>query len=363
MNKDSAAYTISVDQINKTQWEELLHEFADATIYQSWSYGAVRWGQKNLSHIVLKQKDEIIGAAQLRIIKIPLLNVGIAYVTWGPLWRRRNRNTNIVIFRHVIKALKEEYVIKQGLLLRIRPNIFIENGGDFISILNQAGFKRNEHAPPYRTLILDLSATEIDIRKAFDQKWRNQLNCSEKNNLIILEGTSDDLYQKFLILQKEMYDRKKYMTGIDYNEFRNIQKDLPEQLKMIILICEYEGKALTATIGSMIGETGIYLLGATGNDGMKMKGAYLLQWHFIEMMKKRGCKLYDLGGIDPDGNPGVYHFKSGISHQVSCHIGQFEVSPGKLSKLIVDNAEELKSLRIKLNKHLHCEITMNLGKR
>lgn len=362
MDKDLAAYTVSVDQINKTQWEELLHEFADATLYQSWSYGAIRWGQANLSHIVIKNGDEIIAAAQLRIIKIPLINIGIAYLPWGPMWRTRKRQANINVFKIIITALKEEYVIKQGLFLRIHPNEMEENSDAIISFLNNTGFQKKKSIKPYRTIILDLSPTMPEIRKSFDQKWRNQLNRAEKNNLIITEGNSDELYRIFLDLQKEMHDRKKYIAGIDYNEFRNIQKDLPEQLKMIILICEYEGKALTATIGSLIGDTGIYLLGATGNGGMKMKGAYLLQWHFIKIMKERGCKQYDLGGVDPDENPGVYHFKSGISHQESCHIGQFEISPGKLSKLIVDYAERLKSLRTKRNKHLHHEIIKNVGR-
>jgi lipid II:glycine glycyltransferase (peptidoglycan interpeptide bridge formation enzyme) len=119
---------------------------------------------------------------------------------------------------------------------------------------------------------------------------------------------------------------------------------------MIILICEYEGKALTATVGSLIGDTGIYMLGATGNEGMKMKGAYLLQWRLIEMMKESGYKHYDLGGIDPDDNPGVYHFKSGISRREAHHIGQFEISPSKSSSLIVAGVEGLRNLWLKFNR-------------
>jgi lipid II:glycine glycyltransferase (peptidoglycan interpeptide bridge formation enzyme) len=336
MDKDSADCTVSVDQISKIEWEQLLLEFDDATIYQTWSYGDVRWGQENLSHIVIKHKDEIIAAAQLRIVKIPLLKAGIAYLPWGPIWRRKGQQVNIDVFQKIVSALKEEYAIKQGLLLRIHPNVIEEHGETIISILNQAGFQKKIMTKPYRTLTLDLSPTMPEIRKSLDQKWRNQLNRAEKNNLKIIEGSSDELYQIFLDLQEEMHDRKKYIAGVDYNEFRDIQKDLPEQLKMIIIICENEEKALTATVGSLIGDRGIYLLGATGNEGMKMKGAYLLQWRLIEMMKGKGYKWYDLGGIDPDDNPGVYHFKSGISRREANHIGQFELSGSSSSRLIVE---------------------------
>lgn len=351
MDKDSADYTVSVNQISKIEWEQLLLEFDDASIYQTWSYGTVRWGKSNLSHIVIKHKDEIIAAAQLRIVKIPLLKAGIAYLPWGPMWRRQGQQVNIDVFQKIISALKEEYAIKQGLLLRIHPNVIEENCEEIISVLNQAGFPKKIMTKPYRTLTLNLSPTMPEIRKSLDQKWRNQLNRAEKNNLKIIEGSRDKLYQIFLDLQEEMQDRKKYIPGVSYDEFQAIQKDLPESLKMIILISEYEGKALTATIGSLIGNTGIYLLGATGNEGMKMKGAYLLQWRLIEMMKERGCKWYDLGGIDPDGNPGVYHFKSGISRREAQHIGQFEISRSISSRLIVEGMEGLRNLWLKFNRY------------
>jgi lipid II:glycine glycyltransferase (peptidoglycan interpeptide bridge formation enzyme) len=351
MDKNSVNHLISVDQINKTEWEQLLLEFDDASIYQTWSYGAVRWGEVNLSHIVIKQNDEMIAAAQLRIIKIPVLGAGIAYLPWGPMWRRKGQRININVFQKIIYALKEEYVIKQGLLLRINPNVVEENNEAIVSILDKTGFQKKIKIKPYRTLMLDLSPTMSEIRKSLDQKWRNQLNRSEKNSLIIIEGNSKELYQVFLDLQEEMYHRKKYLAGVDYNEFRDIQNDLPDSLKMKILISEYEGKALTVTIGSLIGDTGIYLLGATGNEGMKMKGAYLLQWRLIEMMKENGCKWYDLGGIDPENNPGVYHFKSGISRKEVCHVEQFEISQSKISNMVVKSVETAKALWDKLNMH------------
>jgi lipid II:glycine glycyltransferase (peptidoglycan interpeptide bridge formation enzyme) len=351
LNKIEEDYRIEINQIDKSEWENQLQLFDDSSIYQTWSYGAVRWGKSNLSHLVIKENSEFLAAAQLRIIKLPLLGAGIAYLPWGPMWLRRGQKVKIEIFQMIINALKEEYVIRQGLLLRIRPNIIEENSEEIISILNKEGFQKNLHAQPYSTLMLDLSPTMAEIRKALDQKWRNQLNRSEKNNLKIIEGNSDELYQVFLDLQKEMYDRKKYISGVNYNEFREIQRELPDPLKMIILICEFNGKSLTATIGSWIGNTGIYLLGATGDEGMKMKGAYLSQWRMLEMMKKSGCTWYDLGGIDRDNNPGVYHFKSGISRREICHIGQFEMSRSKISTLLVKGVERVKELSGKIHRY------------
>ena len=67
-------------------------------------------------------------------------------------------------------------------------------------------------------------------------------------------------------------------------------------------------------------DSAIYLLGATADDGLNAKGAYLLQWNLIQWLKTKGVRWYDLGGIDPEGNPGVYSFKRGLSGLDVCQL-------------------------------------------
>ena len=65
---------------------------------------------------------------------------------------------------------------------------------------------------------------------------------------------------------------------------------MPAPLKMQIFLCEKEGQLLNALIVTAIGDTAIYLLGATTDEGTKLKGAYLLQWRAIQWLKERGCR-------------------------------------------------------------------------
>ena len=62
----------------------MLDLFDDANIYQTSAYGGVRWGEKNLSRIVLKRDGEVMGMAQLRIVRPTPLKFGMAYLRWGP---------------------------------------------------------------------------------------------------------------------------------------------------------------------------------------------------------------------------------------------------------------------------------------
>ena len=348
MANSSQKYQVEIDKGGKNEWQNLLPHFDDATIYQTWSYGAVRWGEKNLSHLVLKKDNQVVGLAQSTIIKVPLIKAGIAYIPWGPLWQRKEGDKNSEHFQHLMKALKDEYALRRGLLLRITPHYAeIEGNNDICLILKNEGFNKDASSSRYRTFLVDISPTLPEIRKQLDQKWRNQLNRSEKNNLTIVEGNSDKLYHNFLNLQNEMLKRKKYEPGLDYREFMEIQKDLPEPLKMRVIICEYEGEPVTATIGSAIGNTGIYLLGATGDKGLQLKGAYLSQWLMIRWMKEQGCHWYDLGGINAEKNPGVYHFKAGLSGRDVHHIGQFTICNSSMSSFAVILSGFLKNYRTK----------------
>ena len=73
---------VQVDGQTAETWSGILAQFADANIYQSWAYGAVRWSGRNLSHLVIRQNGRILAAAQLRIARLPLLPAGVAYLRW-----------------------------------------------------------------------------------------------------------------------------------------------------------------------------------------------------------------------------------------------------------------------------------------
>jgi len=345
-----SCHPYEVDRVRSDEWYELLQTFEDASIYQTWSYGKVRWGERRLSHIVCKQDGEIVGIAQVAVVKPPVFNIGIAYAPWGPLWKRKEASNRIERFQHVIACMKQEYAVRRGLLLRIAPNHFEPEEGPAISVLREAGFERK--AVPYRTLRLDLGCSLEDLRKKLDQKWRNQLNRAEKNDLRLVEGTDPELYKKFLFIYHQMMERKKFETGVDVSEFQKIQEDLPDRMKMKIIVCEVDGEPVSALIGSIIGNSGIYLLGATSDEGMKTKGSYLQQWRMIQHLKSAGSTYYDLGGIDPENNPGVFHFKAGLSGKEVSHIGLFEACDNRVSSRAVRVAEKVKSLQKELAKSL-----------
>jgi len=99
-----------VDGQTPESWSGILAQFADANIYQTWAYGAVRWGPRNLSHLVVRREGQTVAAAQMRIVRLPLVPAGIAYLRWGPMCQLTGSVLDPSLVVEVVSALRQEYV-------------------------------------------------------------------------------------------------------------------------------------------------------------------------------------------------------------------------------------------------------------
>lgn len=332
-----AGWSVEVDRATPAEWAAMLELFNDANIYQTWAYGAVHWQEKELSHLVLKMDGEVSGIAQLRIVRPAMLTYGIAYLRWGPLFERRGTTPDPNIAHKIARALEEEYVTKRKLFLRILPNAFVGSPRAEAMSLAFSRFTEEAVTPDdtYRTLVLDLVPGLDELRRKFDKKWRNRLSLAERNNLKVIVGTGAAQYEAFCTIYGQMRRRKGFESSVNIDEFRRIQASLPPSHKMQILLCEDRGELVAALIASAMGDSAIYILGATSDAGLRSQGAYLLHWTMIRRLKDQGIRWYDLGGIDPIGNPGVYSFKCGLSGNESTHMDSLIASGSIISSALV----------------------------
>lgn len=339
-------YSSEVDGINDEMWYQALRQFDDANMYQTWAYGLVRSGRQNISHLLVKKEGRLVAIAQCRIARVPFIGAGIAYVMWGPLWRGREATADVESFRQAIRALRNEYVCRRGMLLRIYPTLFDDDSPCFLSILEEEGFRRMGKEGRSRTILMDLDRSLDELQRDLRPHWQRELKVAEKQKLEIIEGSEDSLFEMFIEMYREMVARKKFREPNDIDEFRTIQRQLPAEMKMKIMLCRSSQGICAGLICSVIGGTAIYLFGATSSTGMKSRGSYLLQWKLIEWLKHSLVPQYDLNGINPEANPGTYKFKSDLSgnkgREVS-FLGQFESCESVLSLACASVGEKLRS--------------------
>lgn len=329
-------YIAEIDRIDKNNWNNLLMMFEDASFYQTWSYGAIKTPETNLSHLVLKKDDKIVSMVQIRISKFPLLPIKIAYIHWGPMCKLKGGEINISHLRNMIKALYSEYVVRRGYFLRILPKIFDENHKD--EIINVFKDEKFSWSPdPTETIVLNLSPTIQVLRQNLSKGHKNSLNYASKQNITIIEKSDNEGCDILLKIAKEMKLRKKYMID-DQEELLSAHKDLPDMLKLHIIICYAENIPVAALGWSKIGKIGMVLVGGTGNMALKLKVSVLLWWKMLEFYKNHGFIKCDFAGVNQKNNPGGFQFKKGFVgknfEKEMYYLGQFDASNGIIIALL-----------------------------
>ena len=149
-----------------------------------------------------------------------------------------------------------------------------------------------------------------------------------------------ELMETFCELYRQLRLRKTFDVDQDEVFFSQVQAQLSESEKLFIRIAKHDGTPVAGHVSSMLGDTCVYLLGASNQQALDLNASYLLQWHTIVEAKRRGLKWYDLGGIDPQGNPGVFRFKQRMGGEEVSFPGPFEAAPGGLARLWVRGGEQ-----------------------
>jgi hypothetical protein len=345
MKELDAEYSVSLNFFDKHSWHKIMNCFQDANLYQIPSYDTVRYGQTGVAHITLKKANTVVAAAQVRIMQ-PIFKIGIAYVLWGPVWRRLDVPEDVQVFRQAIRALRNEFSLRRGLVLRIYPLAFYGKDDDLKQILTDEGFSFHDDGKSHRTLIMNLEPSLQEIRAGLDQKWRNCLNRAIKNGLEIIQGEDEILFQEVTKIYLEMVRRKGLVDLSDIGHLIKVQRDLPPELKLKVILCRLNGEICAGAIFSAIGTTAVYLVGASSNAGLKSNGSYMVQWAFVEWIKEKGLRYYNLNGINPETNPGTYHFKRGLAGKKGIDVellGKYQVADNRLSSYVINGGEWLMS--------------------
>ncbi len=335
-------FSVEFSHFEENEWEKIVSQLQDSNLYQTSSYDQVRYGKKQVSQMLIKRRIKVVSAAQVRIVRVPILGYGIAYVFWGPMWHPFGEEKNPEIFRQSIRALRNEFSLRQGLVVRIFPKVYKIEDENLIEILKEEGYSPYHSSDINRTLILPLEPSLPDLRASLIQKWRNCLNRSKKNNLTLIVGEDETLFDQLNDVYKEMAMRKGLRQSDNINYLKKVQSKLPPSEKLKVYLCLSDNEICAGSIFSAIGTTGVYLVGATSAKGMKTNGSYLIQWAYVKWLKENGFSYYDLNGINPEANPGTYRFKRGLAGKQGKEVeflGKFQTYDNKISFTIISMVE------------------------
>jgi peptidoglycan pentaglycine glycine transferase (the first glycine) len=343
-------------------WDTFVASDPHGHVLQSWAWGELKaaFGWRALRVALWdKEQEKIVAGAQILFRSLPFTPLSIAYVPKGPVLNWDDAALCQRFFHTLHPLLRARRVA----FLRIDPDFPESIGmpaeetaegekpsepaaleepdavfGGLYSVaegervahqLRALGFRAVEDSiQPRRTIAIDLTPDERTIAQRQKPKWRYNAGLAARKGVAVRVATSDEDIQHWYDLMQVTSERDIFAVHtLEY--YRVALQFFQEANQARLMLAEHEGKLLAGIFVTLVGKEGIYLYGASGNEGRHLMPNHLLQWEAMRWAKAQGATLYDLWGIseteDPnDSMAGVYRFKRGWGGKMIRYIGSFD---------------------------------------
>lgn len=330
----SSRFVANAEPVDPASWEALVSGFDDASYDQTNSYGVHLWGESNVSQLVLRRDDGVVAAAQVVLLRPPLVGRGLAYVKFGPLWRRKGEPADPEVLTAMLEALQAEYAARRGLLLTVLPVPDPVHHEQWRARLDALGFRQRRRMSDPNRYLVDLSIGADAQYKSLQQKWRYNLKKALAHGLTMrrVEGG----LETFGALYGSMVARKRFADHSGIGALDDLRAKLPPTMQPRLYVGEQDGRPTVGAIVGLIGDTAYYLFGATDDRALASKAGYALQWWIVGQLEG-AARWYDLGG--EAGDAGLRQFKKGLvgkSGVVLPMLGEFDFWTSSLGRLSGD---------------------------
>lgn len=312
-------------------WDDLVQQFRDFNPFQSEAYG-LYWrslGWLDTRFVATDEAGDFVSVALARLRRLPF-GVGVMTINGGPLGDPEHWAG--LFSRAILKPLE-----LNGLFCRSHP--FRDWNDADEATAGQLGFKRvPAKVSGSMSMELDLGT---DLFTGLSRNWKRNFKKAANSNLrmsVADEGDIDDIGR--------LYRSMESMKGIGQlwsrDDLAALFQAMPNNL--VVVKCEdEEGRMISARGSLLLGDRGLDMISATDEAGRSKFAAYSLFVYLVEQLKRRGIKLYDMGGINPAGNPGVTRFKSGTGAKEVKYLGEFDWGQPAILRPIVAPAWRLRN--------------------
>jgi hypothetical protein len=336
-------YSVDVDTIADPVWDSIAGDFADINVEQTACYAGLHWKGRN-SHILLRRDGEPVAGARVALVKLPMVGRGLAFLRFGPFWRRQGRAADPEIYRAMIAALVEEYCVSRGHCLTILPRPepryhALESGW-----LRELGFAQRRKLEDPERYVVNTTLDENAQRSSLAQKWRYNLRQASSLEIRMTEDPQE--IEAFQSLYVSMMDRKQFSSTTPVHLTGQLIANLPDKLKPKLVVAYHEKKLVVGATVGLFGDTAYYMFGATSADALPLKAGYALHWWIYQWLNQHGFRWYDLGGAAHE--PGLRQFKKGFvgkAGQTVTMEGEYDRWATPLGRLSADAVFGLRDLK------------------
>ncbi len=300
-----------------SEWDRTLLEIADFNLYQSWGWGLHRaefgW---NPTPLVFFANDRVTSMA-MALIKKKLGVVTVCWIPGGPVGDLAGSCPTLIDAIQSATKNPATYV-------HISPMAQLS---DTTSNKLRASAWRLplRSLNSGKTLVYSSFEEDADRRALLSKNWGRNLARGESRSLVVTEwhgATGKEIAD----ITNQMRDYKKISDASDVNEIADsLMRVFGNQVLMVRCI---DPAGTTMAIRGVIkyGRKAYDMFSAASPAGRKEYASNLCLWKIIELCARDGINHYDLSGVDPVANQGVYNFKKGIGSLDFNYQGEWTLS-------------------------------------
>lgn len=288
------------------------------------------WGEQKAAYgwsvdrVALLDDGEIIAGAQLLFRALPMNVSKLAYLPYGAYV------TDDAQWDDLLSAIHGCAKRNGAAFLKWEPGFRFEHN------LAGWGFEDSpQRIQPPSTIMIDITGDDDTIQGRMNTSTRRNIRKAYKNDIHYYEASPDDL-AKFTRMMEITGERNDF--GVHTPDYYKLMYDLLVPEHAVLILAEHEGDTLAANLVVSVGDTAVYLEGASSSKKRNLMASYGVQWEAIQWAQKRGCHWYDMWGIPDedeatledqfldrsDGLWGVYRFKRGWGGEVMRSVGTWD---------------------------------------
>jgi hypothetical protein len=284
--------------------------------------------------LVLDAGGLIVAAAQGLVRQLPFLPWEVLRIRGGPLVEGPHGDRGAAL-QGMLDGIRQEF---RGALVRVSPNHLTGDGIE--AALQASGFGRPETRRLPETFWVDLEPDLEVLRKRLSSSWRHNLSRAERRGVTVRPVASLEDLRAFFELHAEMIRRKVFRDHLTWNLLRELWRVTSPSGGIQGLLAVSGGAVVAGRIMGVLGREAMDLFAATSPRGREIYASYLLLWEVIKAAKARRCSRFDLGGIDPAGNRGVFEFKQGVRGERVELVGHWNFCRGRALRFLFDTVIE-----------------------
>jgi len=302
-----------------SEWDLIIAQFSDGSIYQTTNWAKHKESSGwQVIRLISFDRNHPVAAAQCLFRRGPLGSV-VVWVAGGPIGNIDSLSSNFV------------NIVKQAVgarFLYIRIAVMRQTDVASSKALTAEGWRQSSVIIGTKSsLVHSLDAEESTRRSRCSSNWKRNLKRSAQNESFTYIWKSPDA--KSISDAYAQMDEFKDIKGVSLarsnDDLQSVINTFGDSL-ILVRSDDKDGAPLAIRGALLFNETAWDFIAVTTPAGRKKYASHAVFWALAEQCFQLGIKQFDLGGIDPVNNRGVYDFKKGTGTAQIDYLGEWETS-------------------------------------